>query len=54
MFHVIETPGAIDELAEKGPMDAYYAALKEDLAKDTPIRPVLGRPYRRIRIIFRS
>ncbi|CAE7299989.1 unnamed protein product, partial [Symbiodinium necroappetens] len=36
LFHVIETPGAIDELAERSPTDAYYAALREDMGKRHP------------------
>ena len=36
MYHIVETPGALDLLAEQGPTDLYYERLRTDLGRKYP------------------
>jgi hypothetical protein len=36
VYHIVETPGALDLLAEEGPTDKYYQRLRADLSERYP------------------
>ncbi|CAK8990984.1 unnamed protein product, partial [Durusdinium trenchii] len=36
VFHIVETPGALDLMAEESPTDEYYHLLREDMEKRYP------------------
>ena len=36
VFHIVETPGALDLMAEESPTDEYYQLLREDMQKRYP------------------